>query len=138
MYLKRLEEFNLTTLPDLDEVVLGALTFFKSAKLPEVDFAQFKRPLVVGSGNAAVVGRLLFDDVDAVFADESSYTEKLTHIPALDGAVLISASGSKHAVGIAKTLKERGLRTLLLTNNKNAPAREIVGDDSTFVFPKVR
>jgi len=52
--------------------------------------------------------------------------------------VLISASGSKHAVGIAETARERGLSTLLLTNNADAPAKEVVGEENTHVFPKNR
>jgi hypothetical protein len=138
MYLETLKKFDTKSLPDLDVVTLGALELFCTVTPPEVDFTQFKRPLVVGSGNAAVVGRLLFDDVDAVFADESSYIEKLSAIPSIDGAVLISASGSKHAVGIAQTLKERELTTLLLTNNEHAPAKDIVGSEHTYFFPKNR
>jgi hypothetical protein len=85
-----------------------------------------------------VVGKLLFDDVDAVFADESSYKEKLAAISAIDGAFLLSASGSKHAVTIARDLMDRGVPTVLITNSLAAPASQIVGEESTFVFPKNR
>jgi len=133
-----LDTFTLDTLPDLDDVVLGALELFADTPLPQIDFGQFSRPLVVGSGNAAVTGKILFGDTNAVFADESSYVEKLDSINGIDGAVLISASGSKHAVEIATTLHQRQIETHLLTNNADAPAKEVVGEDNTRVFPKNR
>ncbi len=133
-----LKTFTKDTLPDLDTVVFGALELFQTVELPEVDLTQFKRPLVVGSGNAAVTGKLLFDDVDAVFADESSYVAKLANIPSIDGAFLISASGGKHAIEIGNALAQRALPFELLTNNENAPARELLPPSSVHVFPKNR
>ena len=133
-----LDTFTIDELPNLDTVVLGALELFVTAKLPEADLTQFKRPLVVGSGNAAVTGKLLFDDVDAVFADESSYLAKLANIPSIDGAFLISASGGKHAIEIGKILAERNIPFELLTNNENAPAKELLPPTSVHVFPKNR
>lgn len=135
---KELQKFDLHSLPDLDVVTLGALELMNQTRLPQVDFDLFKRPLVVGSGNAAVTGKLLFSDIDAVFADESSYMQKLDSVDTIDGAVLISASGSKHAVEIAEELKRRSLPVMLLTNNQSAPAKEIVGEVHTYVFPKNR
>lgn len=137
-YKEILQTFTANTLPDLDVVTLGALELFSKEKLPFVNFRQFKRPLVVGSGNAAVTGKLLFDDVDAVFADESSYLRKLSAIDSIDGAYLLSASGGKHAIEIAQVLKERGIECILLTNNENAPARQFLPASSVHVFPKNR
>lgn len=138
MYRELLSDFTLQNLPELDTVTKGALELFADTVLPEVDYTQFKRPLVVGSGNAAVIGMLIFEDIDAVFADESSYHQKLKTVKDIDGVYLISASGGKHAIAIATELKATGLKTILLTNNAEAPAKEIVGEDSTFVFPKNR
>lgn len=137
-YLERLQTFTEADLPDLDEVVLGALELFGQTKLPDIDFSEFDRPLVVGSGNAAATGRLLFADVDAVFADESTYLSALSAHEDIDGAVLISASGSKHAVPIASELERRFIKTLLLTNNSEAPAKEYVLSEDVHVFPKNR
>lgn len=103
-----LKKFTLENLPDLDTVVIGALELFESIDLPQTD-VPFRRPLVVGSGNALSTGRIIFSQSDAVFANESSYQEVLKRVDDIDGAVLISASGGKHAVEIAKTLKERNL-----------------------------
>ncbi|MFA7245078.1 MAG: hypothetical protein WC070_02740 [Candidatus Magasanikbacteria bacterium] len=132
-----LQKFTLKNIPNLDIAVLGALELFMSSSLAKLD-VKFKKPLVVGSGNGAVTGRVLFSDRDAVFADESTYLEKIDNIKGIDGAVLISASGSKHAILIARELKKRGIDTLLLTNNNNAPAKRFIKQENFFVFPKNR
>ena len=118
---------------DLDECVINALELFTRQKLPEINIS-FKRPLVVGSGNAAATGKIIFEKTDAVFADESSYEIKLANIPEIDGVVVISASGGKHSPIIAKKAKSMGKRVVLFTNNKDAPAKEF--SDETHVFPK--
>jgi len=118
---------------DLDECVLRALELFSKTTVPALKIT-FKHPLVVGSGNAAVTGKILFQDRDAVFADEGTYVQKLKTIKRIDGAVLISASGGKHAPIIAKDLRKRKIKTVLLTNNKNAAAAEYA--DKVYVFPK--
>ncbi len=119
---------------NLDEGVLNSLRLFTDQKLPTLRLPAFKRPLVVGSGNAAVTGKILFEDRDAVFADESNYIPKLNTIKNIDGAILISASGGKHAPIIAKELRQRKKKVILLTTKVNAPAREYV--DEMVVFPK--
>ncbi|MBW3019191.1 hypothetical protein KY329_03340 [Candidatus Woesearchaeota archaeon] len=117
---------------DLDEAVVNALALFTKHRVPSVRI-NFKRPLIVGSGNAAVTGRILFHDKDAVFADESTYKEILESHK-VDGAVLVSASGGKHAPGIAKELKKRRLTAVLLTCNPDALASKFV--NKTFLFPR--
>lgn len=120
---------------NLDDGVLQALRFFMKVKLPALPLTNFTRPLVVGSGNAAVTGKILFQERDAVFADESTYLQKLKAVSDIDGAVLISASGGKHAPLIAHELRRRKIETVLLTNNPQAPARLCVSE--TVVFPKL-
>ncbi len=122
------------TLINLDQCVLNALRLFQEQKLPVLKLPAFKRPLVVGSGNAAVTGKILFAEKDTVFADESSYLGKLKAVHSIDGAILISASGGKHAPIIAKELKKRKKKVILLTNNLNAPARLFA--DEMVVFPR--
>ncbi|MDO8656211.1 MAG: hypothetical protein Q7K45_03155, partial [Nanoarchaeota archaeon] len=119
---------------NLDQCVLNALQLFKDQNLPSLKLPSFKRSLVVGSGNAAIVGKILFEDQDAVFADESTYLQKLNTIKNIDGCILISASGGKHAPIVAKELNKRKKKVILLTTNVNAPAREYV--DEMVVFPK--
>ncbi|OIO31591.1 MAG: hypothetical protein COZ49_02970 [Candidatus Yonathbacteria bacterium CG_4_10_14_3_um_filter_47_65] len=136
--IQKLKMFTLDTIPDLDVVVLGALELFEKEPLPKLNMNLYKRPLVVGSGNAEATGRIIFDDTDAVFASESNFESKLKHIPDIDGVVLISASGGKHAPIIAKRANELGKRVTLVTNNSDAPAKEFVKNESVFVFPKNR
>ena len=133
-----LNTFTLDTIPDLDIAVLGALELFQKEKLPELDIKKYKRPLVVGSGNAEATGRIIFEDIDAVFASESNFESKLKHIPDIDGVILISASGGKHTPIIAKYAKDIGKSVILITNNPNAEAAKFIEDDKIFVFPKNR
>ncbi len=119
---------------DLDQAVLNALDVFCKVKPPVVNPKEFKRPLVVGSVNAAFTGRIIFRSADALFADESSYKELLKGCE-VDGAVLISASGAKSAPGIAEYLKKKGIHVTLWTNNNEAPAMKYA--DETKFFPKV-
>lgn len=137
-YTERLTTFTEQDLPNLDDVVLGALELFTETDVPAIDFKEFSKPLVVGSGNAAATGRILFHDCEAVFADESTYQHKLDTQPDIDGAVLISASGGKHALPIAAELERRYIKTLLLTNNPEAPAKSHVLPEDVYVFPKNR
>ena len=120
-------------LPYLDKVVIDALNLFKKSKLPKLNL-KYKRPLVLGSGNAAVTGRIIFVDKDAIFADEGNYKQKLKAIKNIDGAILLSASGGKHAPIIAKDLKKRKIETVLITNNPNAEANQFV--KKSFFYPK--
>jgi len=119
---------------NLDECVLNALSLFESTKLQDLDLGSFSRPLIIGSGNAAVVGKILFEEYDAVFATESDFLSKINLIKDIDGCYLISASGSKHAPEIAKTLFSKGLKVILLTNNKAAKASKYC--IRTHIFPK--
>ncbi|MBI2665258.1 hypothetical protein HYX12_01390 [Candidatus Woesearchaeota archaeon] len=130
-----IRSFTLQDLPDLDEVVLSALSLFSQEKIPPLKIT-YKRPLVVGSGNAAATGKIIFEESDAIFADESSFEKKLQNIPAIDGVILISASGGKHAPIIADICRKKGKKITLLTNNPSAPAKEFV--DEVYYFPKNR
>lgn len=132
-----LNNFTLENLPDLDTVVIGALELFEDVELPNTTI-PFRRLLVIGSGNAESTGRIIFSQSDAIFANESSYLAALDRVEEIDGAVLISASGGKHATSIAKTLKEKGLPAVLFTNNSEAPAAAYFKQESVRVFPKNR
>jgi hypothetical protein len=135
-----LNSFGLENIPDLEVAVLGALELFEHTPLPKIAWRKYKRPLVVGSGNAEATGRIIFKDLDAIFASESDYEEKLKKIKEIDGIFLISASGEKHAPIIAKTTKKYGKSITLITNTQNSSAGKILdpGEDGEFVFPKNR
>ena len=136
-----LTTFSLENIPDLDTVVIGALELFEKEKLPQIQFNAYKRPLVVGSGNAEATGRIIFEKTDAIFASESNYEEKLKNINAIDGVILLSASGGKHAPSIAKRAKELGKPVTLITNTPHSEARaelDITHGDTEYIFPKNR
>jgi len=110
-----LDNFDINSLPSLDVAVLGALELFQQQAVPEIDISNYKRPLIVGSGNAEATGRIVFDKIDAVFASESNFESKLKNIPSIDGVVIISASGEKHAPIIAKVARDMGKPVTLIT-----------------------
>lgn len=119
---------------DLDQAVINALRLFREESVPSLAIPEYKRPIVLGSGNAFVTARMLFHDRDAVFADEGSYVEKLRAVKGIDGAVLISASGAKHAPVIARDLRKQRVETNLLTCNPDAPAEKFCR--RVFVYPR--
>jgi len=137
--LETMRTFTPDSLPDLDTAVLGALELFSEVPVPKVDFDLFSRPLVLGSGGAESTGRILFRDRDAVFAGESTYKEALERAgEGIDGAIIISASGGKHAAPTAEDFKTRGIDAFLLTNNPGALAAEFVKSEQIILFPKNR
>ncbi len=127
--------FDPKSLIDLDQCVLNALNLFldPGTKFPKPNLRQFQRPLVVGSGNAIATGRIIFDSYDAVFADEGGYRGKLEAIKSIDGVVLLSASGGKHAPVIAKDVKATGRKIILFTCNPAPLAKNDVSE--LHVFP---
>lgn len=133
-----LNNFTLDNIPDLDIAVLGALELFAKKGVPHLSLNIYKRPLVIGSGNAEAIGRIIFEKFDAVLASESNYKEKLQYISNIDGVIIISASGGKHAPIIADYVKKQNKPIKLITCNANAEAIKIIGRDNTFVFPKNR
>ena len=130
-----MQTFTLNNIPDLDVAVVAALELFNKVKIPSLNI-KYKRPLVVGSGNAAATGKIIFEKHDAVFADESTAEIKLKNIDNIDGVVLISASGGKHAPILAQLARKYKKKVTLLTNNPAAPAKDWA--DNTYVFPKNR
>lgn len=136
-----LDNFGLDNIPNLDVVVLGALELFEQQTPPKIDLSGYERPLVVGSGNADLTGRIVFGKTDAIFASESDFEEKLNNIPSIDLVALISASGEKHAPIIARAARQSGKRVMLITNSNNSSASAELdkeNGDQELVFPKNR
>lgn len=137
-HLDMLKTFDINSLPNLDIVTLGALELFMSEGLPTLDLGNYKKPMVVGSVNAFFTGKILFENAEAVFANESDYKQKFENYSGIDGVIIISASGSKHAIEMSEFFKKKKIETRLLTNNVNASAKKYIDDDKFFVFPKNR
>jgi len=100
---------------NLNEVVLDALDLHASSSLPQLRLGRSKCRLVVASGNALPTGKILFRGEKCVFADEGQYEQVLKAHREIDSAVVISASGGKHAPSIVQHLVARKLPTCLLT-----------------------
>lgn len=134
-----LETFDETSLPDLDVVVLAALELFAHEGLPHFSWqgAPREQTLVLGSGNAAAVGQILFDAPGTRYATASDY---LAHVAAgdIDRAVIVSASGGKHADDMAAHLAEKGIESWLLTTNAAPRAGASIPDERVVLFPKNR
>jgi hypothetical protein len=133
-----MQSFTLADLPNLDEVVYGALEFLDTETLVKIDLNAHIRPLVIGSGNALPTGQIMFRDADALFVDEGNYETALARVPVIDAFYLISASGGKHAVHIAERLSDMNRPLYLITTNKDAKARAYVSGERVFVYPRIR
>jgi hypothetical protein len=136
-YLNRLLTFTENDLPDLDEVVVGALSYLEALTLPSIRVTKHTRPLVVGSGNALSVGKILSRETDAVCVDESVFKETCAH-GYFDAVYIISASGAKHADGIAEEATLAGIPVYLITSTEHSPASALLPTEHTFVYPHVR
>lgn len=140
-YLDKMNSFTEDSLPSLSEVVLGSLELFMTEGIPKLDLSRFKKPLFLGSGNALasahIIARTLEGKVNNIsFADENSY--KNVNIKNIDGAVIFSASGEKHAAIFARYLKKKGVKTLLITCSSNSSAEKVVGSSNTTITSKLR
>jgi hypothetical protein len=122
---------------NLDKAVINALELFIKEGLPKLNLGNFRRPLVIGSGNAIETGKILFKDFDAVYANESTYVHALEVYKDIDGAILISASGKKDAPPIGEKLKSLGIKRQFITCNPQAPASEFFDKKDIFVFPSI-
>jgi hypothetical protein len=113
-------------MPDLHEVVLAALDLHASYDLPELRLPPARRRLVIASGNALPTGRILFGGERALFSDEGVYTAVLEREPEVDAAVVVSASGRKHAPLIVQDLLKRDLPAYLVTCDGGSPAARVL------------
>lgn len=131
----KIGEAHMPSKKDLHEVVIDALELHARSRLPQLQLGSPKRRLVAGSGNAMAAGKIIFADEDAVFADEGQYRSARQRVPGIDGAVVISASGQKDALGIVGFLKEE-VETYLLTCNGDSPAAQLLPKDHVVVTPR--
>ncbi len=135
--LKIMETFTKRNLPGLTTTLLGALELFVRDGLPKTKIPVFKKPIIMGSGNAEVTAKILYNDSDAIFVNENNYKEAVKR-KGVDGAIIFSASGEKHATITAKYFKLKKLKTVLVTCNKSSSAGKVVGVKNTIVTNKNR
>lgn len=132
-----IQTFDEKNLPSLNTTVLAALELFSKEGLPKIKFPNFKKPIIVGSGNAKVTSQILFANTDCIFADENNYIEA-SNRKGVDGAIIFSASGAKHAPIIAKYFLSKKIDAYLVTCTINSPAQKILGKNKTIITSKNR
>ena len=115
--LEIIEKISEDNLPGLSTVTLAALELFSKKGLPKVELPQFKNPVIAGSGNAKVTAQILYSGKSAVYAEESNYKEAGARKD-VDGAIVFSASGSKHAPLKVQEFQKHKLDTYLETNTQ--------------------
>lgn len=135
--LNLMNKFSEDSLPELPEVTLGALELFIKKGLSDVKIKEFKMPVVVGSGNAISTAKILYQDKNVIFADENNFNEAFLQ-DGVDGVLIFSASGEKHAPIIAKAAKKLNLNVQLITCSTNSSAEKIVGSKNTIITNKNR
>jgi len=135
--LKFMKTFNERLLPSLSTCTLGALELFVKEGVSKLKVRKFKRPIIVGSGNAKITSQILYQNSDAVFADENNIDDALKR-KSVDGMIIFSASGSKHAPIIAKKAQKRNLQIKLVTCVKDSPCEKLIGSKNTLVTSKNR
>lgn len=133
--LEIMKSFTEKNLPTLTQATLGALELFIREGLPNTKIPIFKKPIIMGSGNAEVTSKMLFSSSDAIFVNENNFKDAVKR-KGVDGAIIFSASGEKHAVISANYFKSKKIKTILVTCNSNSTAGKIVGDKNTIVTKK--
>ena len=131
-----IDNFDEKHLPSLSEVTIAALELFINEGIPKLDLDVFKKPLVVGSGNAITTAKIITSDKEALYANESNFEQELNKN--VDGVIIFSASGGKHAPIIANTSKKKGKSIFGVTCKKESPLYKICGENNIIVTPKNR
>lgn len=135
--LKFMKTFNERLLPSLSTCTLGALELFAKEGVPKLKVRKFKKPIIVGSGNAKITSQIIYANSDAIFADENNIDDALKR-KSVDGIIIFSASGGKHAPIIAKKAQKRNLQIKLVTCTKDSACEKIIGSKNTLVTLKNR
>lgn len=133
-HLEFMQNFTEKNLPSLSMTVLGALELFEKEGLPKVQFPNFKKPVIAGSGNAKVTSQILFANTDAIFVDENNYKTASKRNP--DGAIIFSASGAKHAPILAKEFISKNIDTYLITCTENSAGEKELNEHKTIITNK--
>jgi hypothetical protein len=128
---------NKTELKNLSEVVIDALKLHSSYDLPEIKFEELSKWLVIASGNALPTGKIIFNDKNALFADETQYKSIIEKDPSIEGVMVISASGKKHSPIIISNLKDKK-KTFLLTCDEKSDAAIMLDENRVFTTKQIK
>lgn len=128
-------------LPNLNESTLAALDYFIKTIPIKLNLKIQGLPFVVGSGNAFNASKVIFNERVAIFANESNFKQKLANYQKLiknktiKEAIIISTSGEKDAVWEIEIAQKNGLKTTLLTCEKNSTGAKIA--NKVIVYKKI-
>lgn len=122
----------------LDFYVKETLKKLNKWKYPKLKIKESPENLFLGSGNAFNVGLLFSKKFDGRALNVSEYKQFFSKRRKNLNIYLISASGGKDAVKMAKFLKKKKLSFYLLTNNPEAPAARFTENEKIFVFPSFK
>ncbi len=125
----------------LMQAVVDALDFFISNPVPILNMRKIpSKCLIIGSGNAFLTGKILFKDRPAIFCDEGRYREILDLYNDREAAIVISASGEKHAPIIVDNLMKLhpSLELFLFTCNGESTAAKFLPKENVFITPSIQ
>jgi len=128
-------------LPNLNDSVLAALDFLIKNPPKPLNLSRYNFPIVIGSGNAFNVAKILFFSQSAILGNESNYQSlfksyaKLIKNGVIKQAVIISASGEKDSIPEIKAAQKNGLKTTLLTCNPQSTGAKLA--DQVILYPRI-
>lgn len=134
-YLDQLKNISEENIPNLDLVVMWALELFSLGNTFSFWEFWFKKPVVIWSGNAKNTSRIIYENTNAIFADENNYKESI-NMEWVDWVVIFSASWWKHAPIIAKYAVSKNLQVKLITCNSENDTNLIIWKENVLVTPK--
>ena len=119
--------------PSVDYYVLRTLEKLEEWDYPEIDIEESERNVFLGSGNAFNTALLFIKVFDGIALNVGNYKEFFRKERKGYKVHIISASGGKDSVKMARFLKRKGIKIVLITNNPEAPSKKFAS--KVFVFP---
>jgi len=122
----------------LDFYVTKTLEYLEKWNFPKFKIEKNEKNIFMGSGSAACAAKLFAERFNGSTLNVSNYKRFFKGISKESTAstYIISASGGKDAVNMAKFLNKMNLRPNLITCNESAPAKKLC--NKLFVFPSLK
>lgn len=120
----------------LDFYVLKTLKYLEKWEFPKTKIKENDKNIFLGSGSGGLVANLFAQKLKGVSLNISNYERFLKEPKKKLPIYIVSASGGKDALLMAKFLKKRGIKFSLITCNSEAPAKKSA--KKTLVFPSFK
>lgn len=122
-------------IPHLDQMVINALDSFASWNYPDKNvISSSEKNIFIGSGSAACAAEMFARKFGGISLNASRYIGFFKRTTSRDFNVyVVSASGGKDSIPMAKFFQGISLPAILITCNDQAPAKEYCKD--IIVFP---